>query len=159
MAQVKWLSEIHVQADQYLGKFQARWYRTLKGEMVNGEMKWKETAITRMQGKSFIARVTFDGSRHKVFGVVLHDGTPLRSVEIKVDDGPWLLATMDSTTSEKYSWKFFTYDWTGATAGEHTIVSRMTDVNGRVQPTAEELAVKKTGLEQNSQHPRTVMIA
>ncbi len=159
MAQVKWLSEIHVQADQYLGKFQARWYRTLKGEMVNGEMKWKETAITRMQGKSFIARVTFDGSRHKVFGVVLHDGTPLRSVEIKVDDGPWQLATMDSTTSEKYSWKFFTYDWTGATAGEHTIVSRMTDVNGRVQPTAEELAVKKTGLEQNSQHPRTVMIA
>ena len=55
MAQVKWLSEIHVQADQYLGKFQARWYRTLKGEMVNGEMKWKETAITRNQGKSFIA--------------------------------------------------------------------------------------------------------
>ena len=76
-----------------------------------------------------------------------------------MDDGPWLLATMDSTTSKKYSWKFFTYDWTGATAGEHTIVSRMTDVNGRVQPTAEELAVKKTGLEQNSQHPRTVMIA
>ena len=159
MAQVKWLSEIHVQADQYLGKFQARWYRTLKGEMVNGEMKWKETAITRMQGKSFIARVTFDGTRHKVFGVVLHDGTPIRLVEVKVDDGPWQPATLDPTTSEKYSWKFFTYDWNGATAGEHTLVSRMTDVNGRVQPTAGELEVKKTRLEQNSQHPRTVMIA
>ncbi len=159
MAQVKWLSEIHVQADQYLGKFQARWYRTLKGEMVNGEMKWKETAITRMQGKSFIARVTFDGTRHKVFGVILHDGTPIRLVEVKVDDGPWQPATLDPTTSEKYSWKFFTYDWNGATAGEHTLVSRMTDVNGRVQPTAGELEVKKTRLEQNSQHPRTVMIA
>ena len=159
MAQVKWLSEIHVQADQYLGKFQARWYRTLKGEMVNGEMKWKETAITRMQGKSFIARVTFDGTRHKVFGVVLHDGTPIRLVEVKVDDGPWQPATLDPTTSQKYSWKFFTYDWNGATAGEHTLVSRMTDVNGRVQPTAGELEVKKTRLEQNSQHPRTVMIA
>ena len=43
---VKFLSEIHVQEDQYLGKYQARWYRTLKGEMVDGEMKWKETAIT-----------------------------------------------------------------------------------------------------------------
>ena len=159
MAQVKWLSEIHVQADQYLGKFQARWYRTLKGEMVNGEMKWKETAITRMQGKSFIARVTFDGSRHQVFGVVLHDGTPLRSVEVKVDAGPWQPAMLDPTTSAKYSWKFFTYDWSGATPGEHTLVSRMTDVNGRVQPTAEELEVKKTFLEHNSQHPRTVMIA
>ena len=159
MAQVKWLSEIHVQEDQYLGKFQARWYRTLKGEMVNGEMKWKETAITRNQGKSFIARVTYDGSRHQVFGVVLHDGTPIRSVEVKIDDGPWQPATMDPRTTDQYSWKFFTYDWNGATAGEHTLVSRMTDVNGKVQPTAEELEVKKTRLEQNSQHPRTVMIA
>ena len=79
--------EIHVQEDQYLGKHQARQYRTLRGVMVNGEMKWKETAITRMRLKSFIARVSHDGNRHKVFGVVLHDGTSLQSVEVKIDDG------------------------------------------------------------------------
>ena len=156
---VKWLSHIHAQEEQYLGKFQARWYRTLKGEIIDGEMKWKETAITRMQLKSFIARVTKDGSRHKVLGVVLHDGTPLKSVEVKVDDGPWQPATMDPSTREKYSWKLFTYTWSGATPGEHTLVSRVTDVKGTVQPTAEELAVKKTFLEDNSQHPRKVMIA
>ncbi|MEE8130012.1 MAG: hypothetical protein V3T48_06985, partial [Vicinamibacterales bacterium] len=141
---------------------QARWYRTLKGEMVNGEMKWKETAITKMQLKSFIARVTretTDGSRHNVFGVVLHDGTPIQSVEVKVDDGPWRPAAMDPATSSTYSWKLFTYDWDGATAGQHTLVSRVTDANGQVQPTAEELEVKKTFLEHNAQHPRTVMIA
>jgi DMSO/TMAO reductase YedYZ molybdopterin-dependent catalytic subunit len=38
VANVKWLAEIHVQEDQYLGKYQARWYRTVRGEMVNGEM-------------------------------------------------------------------------------------------------------------------------
>ena len=65
---VKWVSELHVQEDQYLGKYQARWYRTLKGEMVNGVMKWKETAITKMRLKSFIARVTRAGNRHRVFG-------------------------------------------------------------------------------------------
>ena len=54
---VKWLAEIHAQEDQYLGKFQARWYRTLKGEMINGEMKWTESAITHLQLKSFVARV------------------------------------------------------------------------------------------------------
>ena len=43
VANVKWLSQIHVQEDQYLGKYQARWYRTLRGEMIDGEMKWKET--------------------------------------------------------------------------------------------------------------------
>jgi DMSO/TMAO reductase YedYZ molybdopterin-dependent catalytic subunit len=35
VANVKWLSEIHVQQDAYLGKYQARWYRTLKGEVIN----------------------------------------------------------------------------------------------------------------------------
>ena len=156
---VKFLAEIHVQEDQYLGKYQARWYRTLKGEMVNGEMKWKETAITRMQLKSFIARVSTNGSRHQVFGIVLNDGTPLRSVEVKVDDGAWEPATLDPSTSDTYSWKFFTYDWRGATPGEHTVVSRVTDVNGNVQPTADDLEVKKTFLEHNAQHPRTVMVS
>ena len=160
---VKWLSEIHVQEDPYLGKYQARWYRTLKGEMINGELKWVETAITKMQLKSFIARVTretADGSRHNVFGVVMHDGTPLRSVEVKVDDGPWQPATLDpATTRERYGWKFFNYTWAGATPGEHTVTSRATDINGNVQPTAEELEVKQTFLEHNLQLPRTLIIA
>ena len=156
---VKWLSEIHVQEDLYLGKFQARHYRTLKGEMVNGEMKWKETAISKMRVKSYIARVTKMGNRHKVFGVIMHDGTPIRSIELKVDGGPWQPATLDPATSETYSWKFFNFDWNGATPGEHTLTSRVTDVNGTVQPTAAELEVKKTFLERNAQVPRTVMIA
>ena len=159
VANVKYVSEIHIQEDQYLGKYQARWYRTLKGEMINGEMKWKETAVTHMKLKSFIARVTHDGTRHRVFGVVLNDGTPLQSIEVKVDDGSWQPATMDPTTTSRYSWKFFTYDWDGATAGEHILVSRATDITGNIQPTAEELEVKKTFLEHNAQHPRTVMIA
>ena len=158
VANVKFLSEIHVQEEQYLGKFQARWYRTLRGEMVAGEMKWKEAAITHLQLKSFIARVSRDGSRHNVFGVVLHDGTPIRSVEVSVDNGPWQPATLDPSTKEKYSWKLFNYTWNGATPGEHTLVSRVTDVTGKVQPTLEELANKKTFLEDNSQHPRKVMI-
>ncbi|HEV2985395.1 MAG TPA: molybdopterin-dependent oxidoreductase, partial [Vicinamibacterales bacterium] len=88
VANVKWLSQVHVQEDAYMGKYQTRWYRTLRGEMIDGEMKWKETAVTHMQLKSFIARVTKTGSGHKVLGVVLNDGTPIKVVEIKVDDGP-----------------------------------------------------------------------
>jgi DMSO/TMAO reductase YedYZ molybdopterin-dependent catalytic subunit len=156
---VKWLSQIHAQEDQYLGKYQARWYRTLKGEMIDGEMKWTETAITHLQLKSFIARVSRDGSSHKVLGVALNDGTPFKSVEVRVDDGPWQPATFDPATSSKYSWKLFSYTWNGATAGEHTLVSRVTDANGKVQPTEQELETKKTFLEDNSQHPRKVMIS
>ncbi|MEX2049470.1 MAG: molybdopterin-dependent oxidoreductase [Gemmatimonadota bacterium] len=159
---VKWLSDIHVQEDQYLGNYQARWYRTLKGVMVDGEMKWMETAITRMQLKSFVARVTrtsTDGSRHNVFGVVLNDGTPIRSVEVRIDDGPWQPATLDpETMRERYGWKFFNYTWNNAAPGPHTVTSRVTDVNGNVQPTAEDLESKMTFLEQNSQLARTLTI-
>jgi DMSO/TMAO reductase YedYZ molybdopterin-dependent catalytic subunit len=159
VANVKYLSEIHVQAEEYLGKYQARWYRTLRGETINGETKWTERAVTHMQLKSYIARVSQAGGSHKVLGVVLNDGTPIKSVEVKVDEGPWHAATMDPSTREKFGWKLFTYTWTGATPGEHTLVSRVTDVNGLVQPTEKELEVKKTFLEDNSQYPRKVRIA
>ena len=65
---VKWLSEIVAQQDPYMGKFQTHWYRTLKGEMINGEMKWVETGITHLNLKSFVARVTKNGNAHKVDG-------------------------------------------------------------------------------------------
>ena len=159
MTNVKWLASIHAQEDAYLGKFQARHYRTLRGETIDGEVKWTEAAITQMQGKSFLARVTKEGNRHVVLGVVLNDGTPLKSVEVRVDDGPWQPATLDPATRAKYSWKLFTYAWNNATPGEHTLVSRVTDVTGRVQPTLEELESKKTFLEDNSQYPRKVTIA
>ncbi len=76
-----------------------------------------------------------------------------------MDGGPWQPATLDPTTAdEKYGWKFFNYAWTGATAGEHSVTSRVTDVDGNVQPTAEELEVKQTFLERNAQMSRTVMV-
>ena len=126
--------------------------------MIDGETKWTERAISHMQLKSFLARVTRSASGYTMLGVVLHDGTPLKSVEVRIDDGPWQPAVLDPATREKYSWKLFTYSWTGLTPGAHTIVSRVTDATGKVQPTAEELAIKKTFLEDNAQMPRTLTI-
>ncbi len=159
---VKWLSEIHLQEDRYLGNYQARWYRSVVGEGGNGEdtdpgTQWVETEITKQHLKSVIARVRKKGGSYDVFGFVLNDGTPLKSVEVKIDDGPWQKASLASTNTQ-YSWKLFNYRWDGATPGEHTLVSRVTDAEGRVQPTLEELKRKKTFLEDNSQFPRKVMI-
>lgn len=158
VANVKWLSDIVVQQDPYMGKYQSRWYRTVRGEMINGEMKWMESGVTHLQLKSYVARITKEGATHKVVGVILNDGTPIKTIEVKVDDGPWQPATLDKQNT-KYSWKLFHYDWNGATPGEHTIVSRVTDANGTVQPTEKDLENKKSFLEHNSQHVRRVMIA
>jgi len=163
VANVKWLAEIRLQENRFLGNYQARWYRTIRavggtGELTDPETQFIETEVTTLNLKSVIARVRRTANAHTVLGVVLNDGTPLRSVEVKVDDGPWQRAMLDAVNTE-YSWKLFTYRWEDATPGEHTLVSRATDVNGIVQPTAAELSRKKTFLEDNSQHPRRVMIA
>lgn len=159
VSNVKWLTHIRAQAERFLGKWQARWYRTLWAEEIAGETVWHETEITRLRVKSVIARVTRSASAHTVMGFVLNDGTPLESVEVRVDDGPWEQATLDASTTNPYGWKLFRYTWNGATPGEHTLVSRATDVNGVVQPTSEELSIKQTGLEDNSQFPRTLTIS
>jgi hypothetical protein len=111
-----------------------------------------------MQLKSVVARVSTEGDAHKVLGFVLNDGTALSSVEVRIDDGPWQRAEMDASNTE-FSWKLFSFRWEGATAGEHTIVSRATDVNGVVQPVEADLELKKTFLEHNVQFPRTVMVS
>ncbi|HEY1343029.1 MAG TPA: molybdopterin-dependent oxidoreductase [Bryobacteraceae bacterium] len=163
VANVKWLSEIHLQEDRYLGNFQARWYRSVVGAGGTGEeadpgTQWMETEITRMHLKSAIARVRKSGNAYQILGFVLNDGTPLRSVEVKIDEGSWQKATLDSGNS-KYSWKLFHFSWDGATPGPHTLVSRVTDADGNVQPSADELKRKKTFLEDNSQFPRKITIS
>jgi DMSO/TMAO reductase YedYZ molybdopterin-dependent catalytic subunit len=163
VANVKWVAETHLQEDRYLGNFQARWYRDLRGIGGTGEdadpgTQWVETEVTHMQLKSVIARVRKNAVGHQVFGFVLNDGTPLKSVEVSVDGGPWQAAALDKSNT-RFAWKLFNFDWKQATPGEHTIVSRAMDVNGNVQPTGAELSRKKTFLEDNAQFPRKIMIA
>jgi DMSO/TMAO reductase YedYZ molybdopterin-dependent catalytic subunit len=163
VANVKWLAEVHLQEARFLGNFQARWYRTLRavggsGDEKDPQTQFVENEITRLNLKSTVARVRKTPSGDlRVIGYALNDGTPLRSVEVKVDNGPWQPAQLDPSNT-KYSWKLFSYSWKGASPGEHTIVSRATDINGAVQPTADELARKKTFLENSSQFPRKILV-
>jgi len=163
VSSVKWLSEIHLQEERYVGNYQTRWYRSVVGVGGTGEdadlaTQWMENEVTKIHLKSVIARVRKMGTTHQVLGFVLNDGTALKSVEVKVDEGPWQKATLDPANT-KFSWKLFTLKWEGATPGPHTIVSRVTDADGNVQPTAEELKRKKTFLEDNSQFPRKITIS
>lgn len=157
VANVKWLTQIHVQDRRYMGRFMGRDYVTLKKEMIGNQERWVENSVTRIQLKSSVVRVTKLGAQHKITGFALNDGTPLRSVEVKIDNGPWQEATIDPQSS-KYSWKLFSLMWDNAAPGEHTIVSRVTDINGHVQPTAEQMPEKISRWENYQQFPRTVRI-
>jgi sulfite oxidase len=74
-------------------------------------------------------------------------------VEVRVDNGPWQAAQLDSQNTP-FSWKLFTYQWNNLPPGEHTIVSRATDANGVVQPEEAVLADKKTRWENYAQFTR-----
>jgi DMSO/TMAO reductase YedYZ molybdopterin-dependent catalytic subunit len=158
VANVKWLDHIHVQNRRFMGRFMARDYVTLSKVEVGGVERWDERSVTWIQLKSSIVRVTRRDGGHRVTGFVLNDGTPLDSVEIRIDDGPWRKAEIDPDSSQ-YSWKLFYLDWDDATPGEHTLVSRVTDVNGQVQATADQMPEKPTRWENYAQFPRTVMIS
>jgi DMSO/TMAO reductase YedYZ molybdopterin-dependent catalytic subunit len=157
VANVKWLNRIHVQDTRFMNRFMARDYVTLQSEQVGDETVWYETSVNRIRLKSAIARITKTGDKLKVVGFALTDGTPLKTVEVKVDDGPWKPATMwkDNTP---YSWKLFTYEWSGAQPGDHTIVSRAIDARGEVQ-LAQDNATKKTRWENNGQVVRKFRIS
>lgn len=157
VANVKWLTQIHVQNTRYMGRFMGRDYVTLKKENVGGVERWVENSVMTMNLKSSIVRVTEMGGRYSIQGFVLNDGTPLRSVEIKIDDGPWQTAEMNPNNTQ-YSWKLFSLNWTNPTPGEHTLVSRVTDINGNVQATPAELPEKVSYWEDFGQFTRTITI-
>jgi DMSO/TMAO reductase YedYZ molybdopterin-dependent catalytic subunit len=158
VANVKWLEQIHLQDRRYMGRFMARDYVTLSRRDVGGVERWEERSVTKMQLKSSIVRVTRRDGQHRIAGLVLNDGTPLRSVEIKIDNGSWQAAEIDPDSTQ-YSWKLFYLDWNDAAPGEHTLISRVTDVTGQVQATADQLPEKPSRWENYAQFPRTVLIS
>ena len=157
VANVKWLTQIHVQDTRYMGRFMGRDYVTLKRTNVGGVERWVENSVTTMNLKSAIVRVVESGGRSRVQGFVLNDGTPLETVEVKIDDGPWQRAELNPRNT-KYSWKLFQYDWVEPDNGSHTLVSRVTDIKGNVQPTIDELPEKVSFWEDFGQFPREVVI-
>ena len=159
VANVKWLTQIHVQDRRYMGRFMGRDYVTLKKENVGGVERWVENSVAQMNLKSTIVRVVENAGNYTIQGFALNDGTPLESIEVKVDDGPWRRATINPR-STKYAWKLFSYDWADATPGDHTIVSRVTDINGNVQLTEAEMPEKPASSywEDYAQFPRTITL-
>lgn len=165
VANVKWLRRIEVRDRRYMGRYMARDYVTVRGERHGGEIVFVESSVSRMNLKSIVARITRGKTMNgqiplKAFGAVWNDGTPIDRVEVQVDGGDWQKATIDDSHDEKYCWRFFSIDLGSVPAGKHVVVSRAIDVNGRIQPTAEddEIALKKTYWEAYQQWPREIEV-
>jgi DMSO/TMAO reductase YedYZ molybdopterin-dependent catalytic subunit len=157
VSNIKWLEHIHLQDRRFMGKFMAREYVTLRGLKVHDEILWNETSVSRMQLTSAVVRVTRKAGKYQILGFALTEGTPLKSVQVRIDSGEWQAASIDPS-STSYSWKLFTLAWESPAKGEHTLASRAIDINGNIQPTEEDLMLKKTRWENNGQILRRVLV-
>lgn len=165
IANVKWLHRIECRDRRYMGRYMARDYVTVRGERHGDEVVFVESSVTRIQLKSVVARVSrlpeVDGQIPlKAFGAAWDDGTGIAKVEVKVDDGPWQTAVLAEEPKAKYAWTFFSIDLGKFASGNHTVVSRAINSQGRIQPTADEdeIALKKTYWEAYQQWPRKFTI-
>jgi DMSO/TMAO reductase YedYZ molybdopterin-dependent catalytic subunit len=158
VANVKWLKRIEVRDRRFMGLFMGRNYVTIREEDHNGEIVWAETSVGRARLKSAPARVTMTGGDYRIIGAAW--GAPIGRVEVKIDNGPWMPATIDHSEEAEFAWKIWSLNWPNPVPGEHTITSRAIDTSGNVQPAMDDpiITKKHTYWESNGQVTRRIRI-
>lgn len=167
VAWVKWLKRVDILDRRFMGRWMAREYVTIRGESREHTdwTNWRETSVCNLCCKSVTARAVKrpDGSV-RFSGAAWSDGTPLKSVEVKIGDGPWQPAIIGKKPARgldtKFTWSFWHFDWKSPVSGEHNVVSRATDADGRIQPAADEPMMKNkaTYWEANQQWVRRIRL-
>ena len=112
---MKWLDRIEVRETPFMGRFQARDYVTLREEEHDGKMVGIETSVGRALLKSAPAKVTRQGSQYRIIGAAW--GAPIAKVEVQIDNGPWMPATIDRSEEADHAWRIWSLDWDRANTG------------------------------------------
>ncbi len=86
-------------------------------------------------------------------------GAPISGVEVQIDGGEWMPATIDEGQEVDTAWSIWSLEWGQPADGEHSISSRAIDVDGNVQPAMDDpiIANKLTFWESNGQITRRVV--
>jgi DMSO/TMAO reductase YedYZ molybdopterin-dependent catalytic subunit len=163
VANVKWLTRIEVRDQRHAGNFMARDYVTIREEQRDGNPFWTFSTVRHFRLKSAPAKVVRRGSRYVVLGAAW--GAPIAAVEVRIDDGPWMPARLFGPVARRrrsrgLAWRFWTFNWGTAVAGEHRVTSRAFDTDGNMQPAPTDpyLASKVTFWETNGHITRRVLI-
>ena len=124
MMNAKWITEIEVTDQVYLGYWQERGWSN-DARVKTTSIIYYPTSNVQLNSSAPIAGVAFAGDRG------------ISKVEVSVDGGnTWNEATLKPPRSP-YSWVLWAYEWTPTATGTANIVVRATDGQGQLQdPTA-----------------------
>ena len=158
IANVKWLKRIEVLDTRYMGRFMAKDYVTLREEERDGRVTLTQTSVGRTLIKSMPVKVTRKDGQYRVVGAAW--GAPIDRVEVQVDGGAWMPATLDRTEKAEFAWTPWSLTWTDARPGTHTVTSRAIDTQGNIQPAMDDPRItrKKTYWESNGQVGRRIQL-
>jgi DMSO/TMAO reductase YedYZ molybdopterin-dependent catalytic subunit len=122
---VKWLREIELVSYDYRGFWQERaWTDTAEVNTISMiDAPWQE-AVRDEDSAVWVAGMAFAGARG------------IRSVELSVDDGPWLPVDLEPYVPALV-WQRWRHQW-GPDAGTHTLTVRAVDLAGEPQITASQ---------------------
>ncbi len=158
IANAKWLKHIEVRDRRFESLLMGRNYVTIREEDHDGETVWAETSVGRARIKSVPGRVTHVGNDYRIVGAAW--GAPIDRVEVRVDDGKWLPATIDHGEEAEFAWKIWSLDWANPASGDHTVTSRAIGTDGSIQPAQDDpwIAKKHTYWESNGQVTRHIKV-
>jgi sulfite oxidase len=138
-ASCKWLTEIKVLENEFVGNFMSPAYRFPNQPVKPGDaVKPEDThPLTALNVKSVISGPA-DGASVKagkvdVHGVAWAGEADVVKVEVSTDGGSTWTAANLSHERARYAWRLWSYEWK-AQGGNYAILSRATDSQGRTQP-------------------------
>ena len=127
MKNVKWLEEIEVVPNDYEGYWADR--------------GWSDEAIVRTQSRIDVAGVERNarvGEQNWIAGIAWAGVRGISKVEVSTDGGDsWEEARLKDPITP-ISWRQWALSWAPTDAGEHTVICRATDGDGRTQTSEEE---------------------
>jgi len=132
VADVKWLVGARAVTRPFTGVFQTDEYVYLDSDGT------PEGQVTTMRVKSLITApgpgtTVPRGSVVDVHGWAWSGGTPVRRVEVQLDDGDWHAAALSPPTGP-YAWTGWSLRWAAKHPGNHRLLARATDADGDTQP-------------------------
>jgi DMSO/TMAO reductase YedYZ molybdopterin-dependent catalytic subunit len=133
VASVKWLTGIRVLTEPFAGYYQAEKY------VYEKEAGTRErTPVQGMRVRAIIARPgeneTLAAGPVGIAGMAWSGEAPIRKVDVSTDGGAaWQEADLGKAPSP-HAWTPWSMRWTPARPGEHVLMARATDAEGRTQP-------------------------
>lgn len=146
MAHVKWLERIEVINKPFDGIYQTTHYVNKRAMVLGDDLEWKSEPITTIPVKSIVARVQREyhaaGNIYQISGAVWGGGSPIKSVDINIDEGTRWHPVRLYLHRDPFAWTRWSYQWKNPISGIHTLTSRGIGSAGHRQPLERSLRLR-----------------